>query len=114
MRQSLRILAACRNLSGIPRSRPMKRITSSNDGQLTELLIDKQAFAVMRETRRGQPVFGGLGGTEHIPGEFKTAVRGAYTGKTAQFLAGAMLPSEQIQAERLAAAAAEGIDAVWH
>ena len=89
-----------------------ERITSSNDGQLTELLIDKQAFAVMRKRAGDNRFLAGWVELNIFLANLKTAVRGAYTGKTAQFLAGAMLPSEQIQAERLAAAAAEGIDAV--
>lgn len=86
-------------------------ITTSSDGQLAELLIDKRAFAVMQKRAGDNRFLAGWVELNILLADLKTAVRGAYTGKTARFLEEAMTPSGRIQAGRLAAAAAESVDA---
>ena len=89
-----------------------ERITSSSDGQLTELLIDKQAFAAMRERAGDSPFLLGWIALNAFIADLKTAIRGAYMGKSAQFLKNAMIPSAKIREEELAQAAAKGTEQV--
>ena len=89
-------------------------ISETNDGQLTEILLDKALYKAMRARAEqiGSPFLAQWVECNIVLADFKTAVRGAFAKKDKAFLENAMIPSDTVNTDRLAAAAAEGPEAV--
>lgn len=89
-------------------------ISTTNDGQLTEIFLDKALFAAMRSRAAAEHSQFLQRWVEMniVIADLKTAVRGAFGRKTKAFLENAMIPSDTLNIQRLAAAAAESMEAV--
>ena len=90
-------------------------ISTTNDGQLTEIFLDKALFAAMhsRAAAEHSQFLQRWVEINIVIADLKTAVRGAFGRKTKAFLENAMIPSDTLHTERLVTAAAEGPEAVY-
>lgn len=90
-------------------------ISTTNDGQLAEIFLDKALFLAMekRAQKTGSAFLKDWVELNITIANLKTAVRGAFGKKSKAFLADALIPTASQNTERLAQAAAEGLDAVY-
>ncbi|MCL1796394.1 MAG: V-type ATPase subunit [Clostridia bacterium] len=89
-------------------------LIQEEDGQRAEIVLDKAFFNIMREDamRTKSGFLAGWVEMSIAVMDMKTALRGAYTGKSKAFLRDAMVECGRISVEALADAAARGVSTV--
>ena len=89
-------------------------LARSNDGQLAEIVLDKAVFLLMAKTAEQSKDTFLIDWVDLCTAilNMKIALRGAYSGRSREFLNSAMLPCAKISLEALLDAAAHGVPAV--
>ena len=90
-------------------------LARDDDGQLAEIILDKALFSAMKEIARQSKNDFLIDWIELNIAimNMKIALRGAYGGKSREFLRNAMLDCEKISVDYLSGAAADGVSEVF-
>ncbi|MCC8059797.1 MAG: V-type ATPase subunit [Clostridiales bacterium] len=97
-----------------PAAEALKTLLHTGDGQLSDTMIDRAALdAIYRAGKRsGNGLLAMYGELTVAAADMRIAVRAARTGRDKKFLKQALTPCESLNVDRLAAAAANGGEAI--
>lgn len=91
-------------------------LLQTRDGQICDCIIDRAALCDILKAGKDsrQPILGLYGELTAASADIKTAVRAMKTGKDLAFLKRALAPCDTLDADRLAQAAVEGTNELYH
>lgn len=87
-------------------------LATTNDGQAAEIALDRGFFAAIQAEAEGNEFLEGFTELWAVHSDIKTALRGAASNKSKEFMEKALVPVKRFDTEKLAAAAAADRQAV--